>query len=192
MRKLELVGRTFDRLTVIQRARIVANTTFWICQCSCDGMYTIIQGKGLISKKIRSCGCLRRETSQKIARIRIAANTLPSGVASFNLLFAIYKFQANKRKFPFELTKDEFRILTKKKCFYCGAEPAQIHKNRFCKGDYIYNGVDRKVNTLGYTIENSVPCCGTCNVMKMEMSVDEFISACQSVIAHQSRIGEQV
>ena len=187
MKRLELIGRVFNRLTVIQKADIKSNRTFWICQCSCDGLYSIFCGKSLTGGNIQSCGCLRRETAQTNAKMMTAANTLPPGEASFNLLYAIYKFHAERRKIPFELAKFQFRLLTEDVCFYCGAVPSQIHRNRSCKGDYIYNGVDRKINSLGYTVENSVSCCGTCNVMKMEMSVDDFINACQSVVQYQNQ-----
>ena len=42
-------------------------------------------------------------------------------------------------------------------------------------GRYIYNGVDRKDNNLGYTIDNCVPCCHRCNSMKSNLSYQNFI-----------------
>ena len=37
-------------------------------------------------------------------------------------------------------------------------------------------GIDRKDNNKGYTNDNCVPCCGFCNKMKMDHSIDEFYS----------------
>ena len=42
--------------------------------------------------------------------------------------------------------------------------------------DFLYNGIDRKDNNIGYIIENCVSCCGICNRMKMDMSYDDFLN----------------
>ena len=39
---------------------------------------------------------------------------------------------------------------------------------------YLYNGIDRKNNFLGYTLENIVPCCEKCNRAKHIMNLTEF------------------
>ena len=44
------------------------------------------------------------------------------------------------------------------------------------------NGVDRKNNELFYNIENSLPCCKSCNSMKMAMTYDEFITKIKKII----------
>jgi len=60
-----------------------------------------------------------------------------------------------------ELTDNEALSLIKQPCHYCGNQEN--------------NGIDRKDNTLGYTIDNSLPCCGRCNISKNDMSYDDFI-----------------
>lgn len=52
---------------------------------------------------------------------------------------------------------------------------------------FFYTGVDRVDNGIGYTIENVVPCCGTCNHAKSAMSVDEFISWALRIARHQNK-----
>lgn len=37
------------------------------------------------------------------------------------------------------------------------------------------HGIDRVDNSVGYTIENCVPCCTSCNFMKGKMTKDDFI-----------------
>jgi hypothetical protein len=37
-------------------------------------------------------------------------------------------------------------------------------------------GIDRINNEVGYSIKNSVPCCGVCNYMKRKFSKEEFIN----------------
>lgn len=36
------------------------------------------------------------------------------------------------------------------------------------------NGIDRVNSKEGYTEENSVPCCSTCNKAKLDMSFEDF------------------
>lgn len=110
-----------------------------------------------------------------------ANNTLPSGEASFNLLYATYRWHAEKRQLPFELDKDDFKSLTSDLCFYCGKKPEQVFHGSSCKTAYTYNGIDRQNNQFGYTHKNSVSCCGVCNDMKRTRTVEEFISACASI-----------
>lgn len=109
------------------------------------------------------------------------------GEASFKHLFHFYKFQAKEREFAFDLTQDEFRTLTKQDCFYCGVEPAIIHKRLISNGEYICNGVDRLDNSIGYTTNNCVPCCTRCNMMKKCMSLDEFVASCQKISDYQNK-----
>lgn len=73
-----------------------------------------------------------------------------------------YAFGAYKRSLEFELTSDDVDSLITKDCDYCGISPAK--------------GIDRVDNAVGYTLENCVPCCKTCNVMKMTLSVSDFIN----------------
>jgi hypothetical protein len=44
-------------------------------------------------------------------------------------------------------------------CHYCGTPP-QKHKK------LVYTGIDRKDSSLGYTVDNCVSCCTTCNTAK--------------------------
>jgi len=190
-KKLQLTGRESGRLTIIQIARIISKRTHWICQCSCDGLYFIVPGNLINSKKVQSCGCLRRDVSRAKAAKNCLLNTLPAGEGSFNQLCAVYKFHAGKRKLAFDLTHEEFKNLTKGNCHFCGVPPYQEYRPGHKSGSYIYNGVDRLVNEDGYTISNSVSCCGICNDMKRNRSVTEFISACEEIVNHQKRCQER-
>jgi hypothetical protein len=41
-------------------------------------------------------------------------------------------------------------------------------------GVYVYSGLDRVDNTVGYTLDNVVPACKACNHAKVDMSYAEF------------------
>lgn len=113
-----------------------------------------------------------------------AKRTLPYGEASFNSIISGYKQSAKNRCYSFELTKEQFRKLTKQNCFYCDCEPFKefecAGKGNF-NGNYIYNGIDRADNSKGYTLENCVSCCEECNHMKRTMNQKEFIDKCRTI-----------
>ena len=83
---------------------------------------------------------------------------LPKGEASLNYLIRTYKKNAKRRNIRFSLTKDQFRAITKKNCYYCNIAPYAKATNtgRFVNGSYIYNGIDRLDNKKGYTKEKIV------------------------------------
>lgn len=57
----DLTGKTFDRLTVIERKGIdKRGYALWLCECDCGNSY-ITSGKNLTSGHTRSCGCLQKE-----------------------------------------------------------------------------------------------------------------------------------
>ena len=68
----DLTGRTFNYLTVLQRADDKyrtyngksIRTVFWRCKCKC-GNETIASSGALKSGHVRSCGCLKSEMSRK-------------------------------------------------------------------------------------------------------------------------------
>lgn len=61
MKKVDLTGKIFNRLTVISEAKErLSNQVSWECSCVC-GEKKIIRGGDLTSGKMKSCGCLRRE-----------------------------------------------------------------------------------------------------------------------------------
>jgi hypothetical protein len=58
-REYEIIGKTFGKLTVIERAEN-RNTrqSWWTCRCDC-GKETEIRGLKLVSGHTKSCGCLK-------------------------------------------------------------------------------------------------------------------------------------
>lgn len=62
----DLRGQVYGRLTPIKRA----STQSWLCNCSC-GNTSVVPTNRLKSGNTRSCGCLRDETVEELARQRI-------------------------------------------------------------------------------------------------------------------------
>lgn len=78
---------------------------------------------------------------------------------------------AEARGIPYELTDDQFKVLSFGDCFYCG------HKAQ--KG--ALNGIDRLDSALPYIIDNVRSCCSDCNMSKGTLSLKLFIVNCARV-----------
>ena len=163
---IDLTNKKFGRLTVLEIAgKTSRGIILWKCSCSC-GNIKVVSGSKLTIGNTRSCGCYRKE-------FQAGRHALPDGEASFNDLYIAYRNRARNKNIQFSLTKDDMRKITKQKCFYCGREPFREYKSKI--SSYIYNGIDRMDNSMGYTIDNSVPCCKECNTAKSVLTVDEFV-----------------
>jgi hypothetical protein len=78
--------------------------------------------------------------------------------------FRSSKGKAKQRNVPWLLTFEEFAALRSLPCDYCGG----ILPDTSC-------GLDQKTAGAGYSADNVVPCCTSCNTCKMDMfSYDEF------------------
>ena len=58
--KENLIGKKFERLTVIQPLPSRNKKTYWLCQCDC-GQKCEARADSLKNGKIKSCGCLNNE-----------------------------------------------------------------------------------------------------------------------------------
>lgn len=90
--------------------------------------------------------------------------------------YNIYKKNAKKRNISFNLTKDEFYEITSKPCYYCNGYSNKDINNVF------YNGIDRVDSSVGYEINNVVPCCDVCNKMKLDYSKTFFIEHINKIV----------
>jgi len=85
-----------------------------------------------------------------------------------------YKGNAKQRGYSFNLTKEQFAEIIHKPCTYCGMEDS--------------GGVDRVDNSIGYEIDNCVPCCTICNYGKHTMTAQEFSDYLFRAGKHQNKI----
>lgn len=190
----DLTGKRFGRLTVIERKDKVNNKTgknsiAWICKCDC-GNESWVRGGALKSKNpITSCGCRQKEgLKARIKKDRISY--LKSNV------YKDYKNNARKRNLSFDLTLEEFNEIINKPCYYCGASNSNQKKDMIWKENKVYavsdsileyNGIDRVDSTLGYSLQNCVPCCCICNKMKNNYPLDIFVSHINKISDYMSK-----
>lgn len=173
----DLTGKRFGRWTVLARvANVSSSAVAYKCCCDC-GTERVVRASLLVRGKSQSCGCLL-----KFVRANTPApNRKPNGYASLRAMFHGYKNGARDRNLCFELSWNDFQQITSQPCHFCGAVKGNTYSARKTASPFRGSGIDRYDNTLGYTIENSVPCCTTCNFLKGTIHGDKFIELCRTV-----------
>lgn len=61
----DLVGQTFNRLTVLKYVGVIRKHSSWLCCCAC-GNEVIVTGSHLKTGHTKSCGCVKKEKLQDI------------------------------------------------------------------------------------------------------------------------------
>ncbi|MHB8109771.1 MAG: HNH endonuclease signature motif containing protein [Syntrophorhabdaceae bacterium] len=74
---IDLTGKKFNRLVVIERAGRDkrGKQAMWLCRCDC-GNEMVIYGQHLRTGITQSCGCLRNEKSSARDKLRVGENSL--------------------------------------------------------------------------------------------------------------------
>lgn len=83
-----------------------------------------------------------------------------------------YKYNCKARNHSWELSNEQATFLILADCYYCGTPSTEKRTN----------GIDRLDNDLGYFPANCVSCCSTCNMMKRNASVKDFIGHCRKLV----------
>lgn len=96
--------------------------------------------------------------------------------ASIAYQIAKLRSGAVSRGISIEISGEKHMELIQLDCVYCGSP----------KPSDGFNGIDREDNDIGYTHENSKPCCWNCNRMKGTLTREEFLAQCRKVaMMHQ-------
>ena len=113
-----------------------------------------------------SCGCLQKERTHETNKLR-----------PFESLFNRLRTTSNRPDDT--LTYEEFISFTNKSnCFYCNDILIWNDSSKFG-----YN-LDRINSSLGYSVENCVPCCPDCNWLKNDQSLHEFLTRIRKIEKH--------
>lgn len=186
------IGDIFGRLTVLEissktdkkgHKRRVAT-----CQCEC-GKQNSVPCSRLRSGTTQSCGCYGKEMA-------LLAISRDAGEATLNFWEGSYKKAARNRGFSWNLSKEQFRDLISKNCFWCDNQPKpwniyikrdgtrsrKIANEKYIEQAWVnINGVDRINSGIGYEPNNVVPCCSECNIAKSDRSAKDFFEHCKRV-----------
>lgn len=164
------IGKRFGKLVVIGTEK-KSRYHYFSCWCDC-GNKSMPTASSVLAETSKSCGCTHGVNSKPRSDIK------PNGESAFNYMFLTYKRNARLREYSFDIEREEFRNLVKQECFYCGCPPLNEvkYKKKVNNADpFRSNGLDRVNSSLGYSLDNVVPCCKHCNVAKASMSQAEFL-----------------
>lgn len=134
------------------------------CRCIKCGKIFYVSREDL--KYTLGCGCAR----QGVDYVGIMDRDLRAKLT-------IYKKGAYNRDYEWKLSDEDAIHLMKQCCYYCGDNIIfdEINKR------YKLNGIDRLINTESYTLQNSVSCCGFCNMAKSTNSAEEFLNKVKKI-----------
>lgn len=151
------IGTTINGIKVLAK---VSGDNFR-CRCHCGRIWVTCMGS-LTSGLTTSCRCTHQPCH--------------TGSRGGNRVLSVYRHRAKREKHEWSLGDAEFLTIVVKPCAYCGVEPQNISRDyRGRATDFKYSGIDRVDNSLGYTSENSVPCCIICNKAKRDLSKEDFL-----------------
>jgi hypothetical protein len=166
----DLSGQRFFSWTVVKRVSATETEMGkWICRCVC-GNEANLKTSELKNGKRKGCeGCFHKSQIKNDS--------------AFRRLLDNYRRNAHKRNLEWALTDEEFRILTSSPCFYTGRPPANVQYSTTTRvaEPYVYNGIDRRDSSKGYTLENCVSCAEAVNYAKRASEFEDFLEMCRQI-----------
>jgi hypothetical protein len=177
------IGNTYNYLQVlsIETDTYVYNSksikrTFFNCICTCGNTKKILAGN-VLSSSVKSCGCKKYQLLHAANKLHFENN---SNKSVEKRMYSNYKCHGK----DFELSFEEFTSLVSQDCKYCGTKPEQDRFSKNRKLSLKLNGIDRVDSSIGYTLDNCVPCCSTCNGMKSDLPVGQFLTHINKIFKH--------
>jgi len=105
---------------------------------------------------------------------KIEGGLFPEMFADYNggaCRYTQYKKRAHKKNLEFGLSQEMFNAIICNPCYICGKKSTSDHMN----------GIDRIDNNIGYTLDNGIACCGGCNYMKRNYSLEDVFDKYQNI-----------
>ena len=160
-------GDKVNQLLILERAPDQNGNAYWKARCDCGR--DVVLSHTALRYSATTCGHDRGNAHRK----RVEPLAEPVVMRVFNT----YQMSAQKKGHVWGLTFDEFHILIRQPCFYCGMEPSErtIYIGNG-KKELTMNGIDRMDNREGYVLSNVMPCCKECNYAKKEMEYGAFLA----------------
>lgn len=156
-----------------ERSAQVKRHKYYFIQCKKCG--TIFSRRASIIKEnlgTIQCSNCRRDRFGK-----------PLNVLEYKM-YCFYRSGARQRGIEWNLSEEEFKSIIKQNCHYCNEEPSR-HQSVSYREDYeLVNGIDRVDSSKEYSIDNCVPCCNTCNLMKNTLPKDIFLNKVSQIYNH--------
>jgi len=175
------IGKRFGSIVIIDTSRGNRSAV-----CDCGREFPIKLSLVLIGS-VTSCGC--GANRKKLTQDRYRYTRDDGDHIGRTIAYSTRVSDAKRRGLVWELSREKWSEIVAKPCLYCGAINSNRIKGRkrhdgIITNDFLYNGVDRYNNTIGYTEGNSVPCCKLCNRMKNDKTFEQFIDHVKSIFVH--------
>jgi len=157
----------------------------WTCDC---GNKVILKAPQLYHQKTCGLKCSKLKNEQGASHRKPQQRTI-------NAAYQAHKCNQNTRDKGF-LSRQEWKSLVFQPCYYCGEIDTRNYSNcktyrNNCKNTLTpeiieqynvkINGVDRIDSLKPYTLDNCVPCCSHCNVIKMDYTLNEFFEKIKKI-----------
>lgn len=183
-------GHRFGKWSVRHQGKSTRYGIVWVCECEC-GNVSPVQGTRLRNGKSNSCGCTNVTAT-------INAHWKGYGEIGKNL-FTSYERSAAKRSIQFNVTIEEIwkRFLEQHRLCAITNIPLTMYSRIPQRKGVVGNrggivgsrvngtaSLDRIDSTKGYTMDNVQWVHKRINVMKLDMSQEEFIEWCELVVSN--------
>lgn len=151
-----------------------------LCRCDC-GIEKLVRKDYLLKGSSKSCGCLKKQFAiQNGKKQRTTESYL-------NWFYGNIRGRAKRRKIIFSLSFDQYKEIATSSCYYCGAVPKmwETKDHTRCGIQVPVNTIDRVNSNGNYEKSNCVAACLKCNIMKSNLSNEDFLKHIQSIINYQ-------
>lgn len=166
----EFIGKVFNNSKVLKFSHKIGNKLYLILEClNCEEEF--------IKRSDRIENCRIKCPHCKWNPIPLSERTTSTPESFYKSYYNNYKKQALNRGLEFEINYELFKVLILEECAYCGKPPTEsLYSKSKNKSNLpsIHNGIDREDNNRGYTIDNTLPCCTKCNMMKKTLTFNDF------------------
>lgn len=162
-----LIGRKFDKLTVIRRMPSITQYSLFECKCDC-GNIKIAKAKNLLCGNCKSCGCKRKSRYEEIP----------------GAYFGAMRQRAKLKSLECSVSKEymwNLYLTQNKKCALTGMDIGFDPDYRHGKQSA---SLDRIDSTKGYINGNVRWVHKKANQIKMDMTDDEFLMMCRRIVNH--------
>lgn len=181
----DLTGNVYGKNTVLGYSHTYKDAggryvAMWDVRCECGNIkksrYDV-----LVRGRSKSCGCSTKEYIRKKL-------TGDGAALAKRRIYMQYKYGAKQRGYSFNVSQDQLIEITQQNCHFCGAPPTKEYIGRRATG-YLYNGIDRLDNEIGYESGNLVAACWFCNKLKLDHQLVDFLQHIKDIADYASSSG---
>jgi hypothetical protein len=178
--KYDLTGKVFGKLKVLRKIGYKKHKAIWLCQCECGTQIELPRDQ-LISRKTKSCGCLRGS--------KPAYNFNGYGHISGSYWQRIQK-HAKNRGIKFNLNIQEVWELYKKQKNKCALSGLEIVLKRNLGLGGQTASLDRIDSKKSYTIDNVQWVHVDVNKIKNNLPEERLFFICEQIVNYRKSLPE--